>query len=140
MEKAVPMDKARSNLRQVPNLSFNEVSAKEIMQSIPTGYRIATMAEAKESYESNASFRADAERTGDFWVLEFREGKAYAVRALAYCGLLRMENRQSKDYRLVSDTAHVAYVRDPEIRISRQQEMKTEMKNAFRRNMQSLLY
>ena len=140
MEKAVPMDKARSNLRQVPNLSFNEVSAKEIMQSIPTGYRIATMAEAKESYESNASFKKDAEMAGEFWVLEFREGKAYAARALAYCGLLRMENRQSKDYRLVSDTAHVAYVRDPEIRISRQQEMKTEMKNAFRRNMQSLLY
>ena len=60
--------------------------------------------------------------------------------ARAYCGLFRADNPEGKDYRPITNTAYVAYVRDERISISRQAEQLVSLKNALRREVHSILY
>ncbi len=124
-----------------PGISFKEVEASEIKGVTPRGYRMMTLAEAKSAFDSNRTFRADAERAGSLWVFGMNNaGKLSPVCARAYCGLFRTDNPENRDYRKVSNTAHVPYIRDNRVEISRKHEASVDLKNALRRGVQSLAY
>ena len=141
MEKSLHAQRTdASAVQQTMHISFKEVYAHEIQDHIPAGYRLATFNEAKTRYDADPAFRADAERTGSLWVMNFKEGQACPARAMAYYGLFRIANQEGKDYRPVTYTSHVAYVRNPRMSISRKQELMTTFKNTLRKELQSILY
>ena len=137
MQKFSSKQSAKVLAEQPPHLSFSETDASGVRNTIPKGYRLATLSEAKLCYNTDNNFKAEAERAGGMWVMGDDRS---IVCARAYCGLFRADNPAGKDYRPVTNTAHVAYVRDERIRISRQDEMKENFKNALRREMHYILY
>lgn len=137
MQKFSNKKSAKVLAEQPPYLSTNEVGISEIRNAVPKGYILATFSEAKLCYNTNKEFKEYAEKVGSMWVMG--EDRS-VVCARAYCGLFRADNPAGKDYRPVTDTAHVAYVRDERIRISRQNEMKESFKNALRRELHYILY
>ena len=137
MRKFSSKQSAKVLAEQPPHLSFSETDASGVRNTIPKGYRLATLSEAKLCYNTDNNFKAEAEREGGMWVM----GENHSVVcARAYYGLFRADNPAGKDYRPVTNTAHVAYVRDERVSISRQDEMKENFKNALRREMHYILY
>ena len=137
MQKFSSKQSAKVLAVQSPYLSLNEIGINEINGSVPKGYRLATLSETKLCYNADSKFNADAEKAGSIWVM----GENHSpVCARAYCGLFRADNPEGKDYRPVTNTAYVAYVRDERISISRQAEQMVSLKNALRREVHSILY
>ena len=137
MQKSSSKQSAKVLAEQPPYLSTNEIGINDIKNSVPKGYRLATLSEAKLCYNKDQQFKEYAEKAGSMWVMG--EDRSI-VCARAYCGLFRADNPAGKDYRPVTDTAHAAYVRDEGVRISRRDEMKESFKNLLRRDMLSILY
>ena len=137
MQKFSNKQSAKVLAEQPPHLSFSETDASGIRDAIPKGYKLASLSEAKLCYNTDNNFKAEAERAGGMWVMG--EDRS-VVCARAYCGLFRTDNPAGKDYRPVTNTAHVAYVRDERVSISRQTEMKESFKNALRRELHNILY
>ncbi len=149
MEKITQVQNARAPSEQAPHLSFREVSLSGIRRAIPQGYRLPTLSEASRMYKEDAAFRADVEKAGSIWVLGMaKDGKATPVCTRAYNGLFRMDDPAYHEdspalhahYRPVTNTAHVAYVRNRRVQISRQSEMMENFKNALRREVHAVIY
>ena len=137
MQKFSSKQRAKMLAEQSPYISSNEIGVNEINGAVPKGYRLATFSEAKLCYNTDRQFKAEAELAGGIWVM----GENHSpVCARAYCGLFRADNPAGKDYRPVTNTAYVAYVRDERISISRQAEQIVSLKNALRREVHSILY
>ena len=148
MENIARVPTARASVEHVPHLSFKEVSLSGISNVIPKGYRLATLSEVSKEYAYNKAFKEDMDRAGSAWVLGTRKGRFAPVCARAYYGLFRVDNPAYNEedkaltahYRPVTNTAHVAYVRDERVQISRQRETMTTFKNALRREAHAILY
>jgi len=137
MQKFSSKQRANVLAGQPPFLSFSETEVTGIKDAIPKGYRLATLSEAKLCYNTDNKFRTDAEKAGSMWVTGENHS---SVCARAYYGLFRVDNPESKNFRPVTNSAHVAYVRDERISLSRQSEMKESLKNSLRREVCSILY
>ena len=146
--KKIPHDTADMQTGHATHLSFKEVSLSGISNVIPKGYRHATLSEVSKEYAYNKAFKEDMDRAGSAWVLGTRTGRFAPVCARAYYGLFRVDNPAYNEedkaltahYRPVTNTAHVAYVRDERVQISRQRETMTTFKNALRREAHAILY
>ena len=136
MQKFSSKQRAKTLAEQSPYISPKEVGITEISDAVPKGYRLATFSEAKLCYNKDKNFKAEAELAGAMWVT----GEHSITCVRAYCGLFRADNPAGKDYRPVTNTAYVAYVRDERISISRQAEQIVSLKNALRREVHSILY
>lgn len=139
MEKISQKQSANIYSGQI-NLSFKEVEVSRITEAIPKGYRMPTLAESELRYNTDKIFREDMERAGSIWVLVPKEDKFYPRCARAYCGMLRVDNPESGQYRQMTNTAHVAYIRDSRVDISGFEEQKVHFKNALKQELRSLLY
>ena len=135
MQKFSSKQSAKVLAEQPPYLSTNEVGISEIRNAVPKGYRLATLSEAKLCYNNDQQFKEYAEKAGSMWVMG--EDRSI-VCARAYCGLFRADNPAGKDYRPVTDTAHVAYVRDEQVKLKRQDEIKESFKDELRRELRSI--
>lgn len=137
MQKLSSKQRAKMLAEQSPYISSNAIGINEIDGAVPKGYRLATFSEAKLCYNTDRQFKAEAEKAGSIWVTGENH---FVICARAYCGLFRADNPAGKDYRPVTNTAYVAYVRDERISISRQAEQMVSLKNALRREVHSILY
>ena len=109
---------------------------------------LAALSEVSKEYAYNQAFKEDMDRAGSAWVIGTRNGRPAPVCARAYYGLFRVDNSAyceddkvlTAHYRPVTNTAHMAYVRDERVQISRQREAMTAFKNALRREAHYILY